>query len=113
MEVGSMDEKKYFLDLKNQQYFKKNEQSLLYKMCSIIKVNNEYKEICVQVIEELLKDKCYSNDDIEMLINFDIETDNPFDNIGIDISNLVAFYWDFDQNLSEFKKFKSVHHFVN
>lgn len=104
-QVGSNDDdKKYLLKLKNQQYLDKTGNSLIYKLISIIKNEKNYLATCVQIIEELLKEKLYSMKDIEILIDFDLETDNLYDSITLDTSKLAAFYWKFEENVDEFRK---------
>ncbi|CAO1422344.1 unnamed protein product [Diamesa hyperborea] len=105
--VGSTIEKNYFLKLKNQQYFNKVGQHLLFELYLVIKYDEFNNQgTCLQIIEELLKEELYCITDIEIIIGNDQITKSLYDDIGAEILNLIAFYWDFNQNPVEFGKHK-------
>ena len=107
-EVGSKDDKKYFLNLKNQQYLLQTGQSLLLKLYSIIDDEKMIQEICIQTIEELLKSREDFIQDIEKetSIEYVLKMKNIQD--STEILKLLAFYWDIEEKPDQFKKYKNI-----
>ena len=105
-EVGSNGEKKYFLNLKNQQYIRKTKNTLFLKLYSIIEDEKMNQEICIQIINELLKSKEELIQDIvqDTSIDYVLKMTNLQD--STEILKLLAFYWDIEEKPDDYIKYK-------
>ena len=90
--------------MKNRHYFEKTEITLFNKLYEIIESEKIHYSTFVQIIVEFLKNNCCSSKDIKKLINLDIESDSLYDDTGVEILNLIVFYWDFEP--VQFEKYK-------
>ena len=102
------DYKKYFLNLKSQQYFSQTGQTIFRKLYSIIEYEKLYQDICIQIIEELLKEKEDLIQDIETetTIKYVLKMENTYD--STEILKLLVFYWDIEENPEQFQKYKDI-----
>ena len=100
--------KKYFLNLKSQQYFSQTGQTIFRKLYSIIEYEKLYQDICIQIIEELLKAKEYLIYDIETetTIKYVLKMENTYD--STEILKLLVFYWNIEENPDQFQKYKDI-----
>ncbi|CAO1428845.1 unnamed protein product [Diamesa serratosioi] len=107
-EVGSKNEKKYFLNLKNQQYIEKTGKTLFLELYFIIEVEKKNQQICIQIIEELLKSRSELIQDIikDTSIDYVLNMHNLQD--STEILKLLVFYWDIEEKPDDFKKFKDI-----
>lgn len=108
-EVGSKENKKYFLNLKSQQYEQlRNGQNLFKKLYSIIEDEKMNQEICIQIIEELLKAKedFIKDIEIETSIEYVLQMNNLQD--SNEILKLLVFYWDIEEKPDQFEKYKRI-----
>ena len=107
-EVGSNDEKKYFLNLKNQQYIQKHNETLFLKLYKIIEEEKIYQEICIQIIDELLKSKTELIQDIVHDTSIDYVLKMTSIQYSTEILKLLAYYWDIQSKPDDFIKYKKI-----
>ncbi|CAO1428143.1 unnamed protein product [Diamesa tonsa] len=107
-EVKSKDDKKYFLNLKSQQYSFKTSQTIFKKLYSIIEDEKMYQDICIQIIEELLmaKDDLIMDIEVETSIEYVLQMKNL--HYSTEILKLLVFYWDIEENPDQFEKYKKI-----
>ncbi|CAO1433522.1 unnamed protein product [Diamesa hyperborea] len=106
--VKSEDDKKYFLNLKSQQYSFKTSQTIFKKLYSIIEDEKIYQEICIQIIEELLKakDDLIMDIEIETSIEYVLQMKNL--HYSTEILKLLVFYWDIEEKPDQFEKYSKI-----
>ncbi|CAO1428155.1 unnamed protein product [Diamesa tonsa] len=107
-EVKSKDDKKYFLNLKSQQYSFKTSQTIFKKLYSIIEDEKKYQEICIQIIEELLmaKDDLIMDIEVETSIEYVLQMKDL--HYSTEILKLLVFYWDIEENPDQFEKYSKI-----
>lgn len=106
--VGLSNDKDYFLSLKSQQYEKKTSNTIFQKLYSIIENDKNNQEICLQIIEELLKAKeCFIKEiETETSIEYVLKMENP--HYSTEILKLLVFYWDIEENPRQFENYKDI-----
>lgn len=105
-EVGLSEN--YFLNLKSQQYYEQTSNTIFHKLYSIIENDKVNQEICIQIIEELLKAKeCFIKDiETETSIEYVLKMENS--HYSTEILKLLVFYWDIEENPQQFENYKEI-----
>ena len=104
--VRSNNNTNYFLNLKNEQYIDRTGKSLFEKLYSIIKDEQKNQEICIQIIEELLKERDFFIQDIVKETSIDYVLKMKDIHYSTEILKLLIFYWDIEENQDDFVRYK-------
>lgn len=95
LDVTTNDSKSYFLIHKNKQFVEATGICLFEKLCTMLDDVNKYQEICMQILEELIKEMEIENVmEIEYKNAIDIVLTMKHDEYNEQLLKLFAFYWD-------------------
>lgn len=93
-------DKSYFLELKNKQYIKQTGETIFEKLYSIIE-EEKNQEICIQIINELLKDGLMIQDVVKKRsIDDFFKTKDTY--YRTEILKLLSFYFEIEEKLGDF-----------
>lgn len=96
LDVSTNDCKRYFLIQKNKQFAEVTGICLFMKLCTMLDDVNKYQEICIQILEELIKEMENGNvTEIEYKNAIDIVLAMKNEEYNEQLLKLFAFYWDF------------------
>lgn len=95
LDVSTNDCKRYFLIQKNKQFAEATGICLFKKLCTLLDDVNKYQEICIQILEELIKEMENGNvTEIEYKNAIDIVLAMKNEEYNEQLLKLFAFYWD-------------------